>query len=109
MKNIAEHTFTQMCDKKFGTNLKSRFFKLKEEFEELEEALNEYLEIPSFGQSEQRLAHLKDETSDLYSVLSHFAHLLGLYQAELLEMSEDKVKGREIDPNYKRERPKCLD
>jgi len=103
MKNIAEHKFALMCDKKFGTDLISRFIKLTEEFLELKEALGTYLSKPPKEQSIEVIAHLKEETSDLYAVLTHFASCLDLYQSELLAMATDKIKGREIDPNYKRD------
>lgn len=101
MRSVAELTLVDIFDKEYGKDLYKRFMKMKEEFIETEEAFNEYMALPSFNTKECE-KHLIDELSDLQATLTHFAHLFGLYQQELLHSAIDKVKGRKIDPNYKR-------
>ena len=84
-----------LFDKKFGISPVTRFAKVREEFTELQQAIEE-------GNPE----HIKDEISDLYATVSHLATIYGLHHTDLLMMAIDKVKGRENDPNYKRYREK---
>jgi NTP pyrophosphatase (non-canonical NTP hydrolase) len=93
--NITEHRAVKLFDQKFGCDVMTRFEKIAEEFNEFEEALAESI---AHGSSE----HMIDELSDLYATVTHFAHLMGLYQKDLLEMAIDKVTKRETDPDYKR-------
>lgn len=96
IRNITEARAVELFDRKYGNRLLPRFSQLSEEFSELEEALIDYEENSGL------IEHLKDETSDLYAVLTHFASILGLYHEELLEMAIDKVTERESNPDYKR-------
>lgn len=52
-----------------------------------------------------RMNAVIDELADLNAVVFHSAVILGISQRDLLEMAYDKVKGRQIDPNYKRTHP----
>lgn len=82
-------------DEEFGTDKSSRFEKVREEFNELESAISE-------GNEE----HIKDEISDLYATVTHFASLYKLNHIGLLEMALDKVDNRKTNPDYKRFRVK---
>jgi len=102
MKTTTEEIAINLFDEKFGKDKLSRFRKVREEFEETSEALEKYLEIPSFGKAKENEDHLKDEISDLYATITHFASLFELHHTELLEMAIDKVNNRQSNPNYKR-------
>jgi len=86
-----EHKAINLFNDKFGTDVKSRFEKVKEEFNELIEAFNSC-----------NLEHIKDEICDCQATLSHFASLHNLYNKNMLETAIDKVIKRETNPNYKR-------
>ena len=98
---IKEHA-KKIFDEKFGNNVLTRFRKLREEFNELLEAYEKYIEIPSFGKAKENAEHVKDELADLNAVLFHIATIFELDNKTMLLMALDKVKGRETDPNYKR-------
>jgi len=93
--NITEHRAIKLFDEKFGRDIHTRFLKIVEEFNELEEAFAESIKTGSYE-------HMIDELSDLQGTLSHFAGLFELYQQDLLLMVIDKVTKRETDPEYKR-------
>lgn len=97
--DLTEYRAIKIASEKFGTDITSRFLKVEEEFKEFKMAFVEYLQS---GDD----THLKDETSDLYYTITHFASLLKLFQSDLLEMAMDKIKVRETDPEYKRYRNK---
>ena len=97
-----ETTAISLFNSEFGTDKLSRFKKVTEEFNETAEAFEKYLEIPSFGKVKDNTEHLKDEISDLYATVTHFASLFNLNHNELLEMAIDKVETRKLNPNYKR-------
>lgn len=80
-----------LFDEKFGNDPTTRFAKVKEEFTELQQAIEE-----------DNPKHIDDELSDLYATVFHYASLRGLHPSDLLSMAVDKVTGRETDPNYKR-------
>lgn len=101
MINITEYRFIELINNKYGVDMVEQFGKIEEEFNELRHAFAEYNQ--SKGKS---IEQLKDGCSDLYSSVTYFSHLLGLYQPELLNMAVDKIKTREKDPNYKRIKPK---
>lgn len=76
----------------FGTNIASRCRKMEEEFNEYKAAVKHAL--PEF-----------DDPGRMNAVVFHSAVILGISQRDLLEMAYDKVKWRQIDPNYKRTHP----
>ena len=49
-----------------------------------------------------KLSEEFDELADLTGVLFHISGIIGISQDDLVQMSYDKVKGREKDPDYKR-------
>lgn len=101
IRNITEAKACCLFDEKFGTDIVTRADKVNEEHSEFQQALQAYKENPTA----ENLQHLKDEMSDLYATVTHTASVIELYQNELLDMAIDKVKGREIDNNYKRYKP----
>ena len=96
--DIAEQRAIKLFTKEFGTDLLVRHNKFMEEVSELNQAFHEYRLEPT----PERLQHLLDEYSDVQGTFTHLASLIGLYQREMLHNCIDKVKGRKIDPNYKR-------
>jgi NTP pyrophosphatase (non-canonical NTP hydrolase) len=102
MKTEIETKAIELFNNKFGTDKLSRFRKVTEEYLETSEALNIYFEIPQFGRAKENEEYLKDEISDLFATVTHFASLFDLSHADMLEMALDKVAKREIDKNYKR-------
>lgn len=93
-----EKQFCEFCDEKFGTDLEGRLRKFKEEANELLEAFYEYNKSPS----DDTLAHLKDELSDVQAVVSHVGHLLGTYTNDRILEAREKIINRATNPNYKR-------
>jgi NTP pyrophosphatase (non-canonical NTP hydrolase) len=96
--DIAESRAIRLFNEHFSNNLSTRYDKLMEEIKELDEAIKEY----ENKKTPETLAHLFDELSDVQGVFTHLASLVGLYQREMLNSCIDKVKGRMIDPNYRR-------
>lgn len=90
----------EYLNKKYGTSVDSRMRKLEEEFNELKEAAEK-----DIFKNTENLADFVDELADLNGVLFHIAGILGYSQDELMAMVMDKIKGREVDPNYKRKHP----
>ena len=88
-KEMLEH-----FNKKFDTDISRRLRKFREEYEE-------FLHAYAFEDKESQV----DELADMTGVLFHIAGIYGYSLDDLLEMVWDKVKGREIDPNYKRKHP----
>ena len=84
-------TILEYLNKRFGKEMVSRMAKLSEEFDELLEAFEN-------GSREDFI----DELADLTGVLFHISGIIGISQDDLVQMSYDKVKGREKDPDYKR-------
>lgn len=90
----------EYLNKKYGTSVDSRMRKLEEEFNELKEAAEK-----DIFKNTENLADFVDELADLNGVLFHIAGILGYSQDDLMAMVMDKIKGREVDPNYKRKHP----
>lgn len=86
----------EMLNVKYGTSVDRRLVKLREEYGELMEAAEKDI---------NNLHDIIDELADLNVVVYHIAGILGFTQDDLLTMAVDKIKGREIDPNYKRKHP----
>jgi NTP pyrophosphatase (non-canonical NTP hydrolase) len=108
INNITENRFLRVVNEKFGTDLSSRFEKLSEEMEELFEAFGYqcHFEYSKSEITDNRydLDHLKDELCDVYGILTHIAGLLGMNQREMLDTVLDKLKQRETDPEYKKQK-----
>ena len=95
----------EMLNEKYGTNLNLRLEKLSEEYNELVETVEE---VPGTLTLELCVSFIRDfvdELSDVNVIIFHMAGILGLSQDELLAMAVDKIKGREINPNYMRKHP----
>ena len=97
-RSIQEAKLCDLFNKEFGTHKIERFKKLEEEFAELRESFEEHNSKPS----PKTLEHLKDELNDVRALVIQLSGLYDLYQQESIDMTVDKVKGRKIDPNYKR-------
>jgi hypothetical protein len=98
MPNITEHKAIELFTKKYGDDLITRYEKFNEEVKEFREVFEQYIN----NKSPELLLRLVDEASDVQGTFTHLTSLVGLYQKEMLHYCIDKVKGREIDPNYKR-------
>ena len=98
LPNITEFSAFNLFDAKYGRDLKIRFAKIEEEFNELKKEVEKISDNPD----ENLIIRIKDETCDLNACVGHFASILKLYQHEMLHYVVDKIKGREKDPNYKR-------
>jgi len=98
---IKEHAKT-IFDANFGDNLFSRIKKLKEEYNEFLDAFKEFMAVEEDVDDTKEIEHLIDEMSDLNAVLFHISTIFNLDNKTMLLMALDKVKGRELDPNYKR-------
>jgi len=96
-QNIDEEQIMRYFDKKFGTNVLSRFKKLREEQKELEEA-----ESLCCGTcNEETMSHLLDEVSDVLAVITHAGHCMGYTHEQLLNMAYEKCRIRDTNPGYK--------
>lgn len=105
VRDITEAKAIDLFTSQFGTNLVSRYEKFMEEVQELKEVFEEYLDAMNNSKFDMLPGieeHLIDEFSDVQGTFTHLTSLKGLYQQEMLHNCIDKVKGRMIDPNYKR-------
>lgn len=98
--NVSEHSAVALFTKEYGDNIITRYNKLKEELQELDEVFNECFITGIMTPDLHK--HLLDELSDVQGTFTHFASLFSLYQKQMLHNCIDKVKGRKTDPNYKR-------
>lgn len=98
LPNITEYSAFKLFDAKYGRDLKTRFAKIEEEFNELKKEVEKLSDNPD----ENLIIRIKDETCDLNGCVGHFASILNLYQHGMLHYVVDKIKGREKNPNYKR-------
>lgn len=92
------NTFNEL----FGTDIDSRNRKLSEEYGEYMEAANAFIRNPD---DRALFDAMIDELADLNAVAFHIAGIVGKSPYDLLQMAFDKVKGRQIDPEYKRTHP----
>lgn len=86
----------------YGKNIRKRFGKLTEEYNELLDAAHDYVVN---GRMPLDNNDILDELADLNAVLFHIAGLFGYTQEQLLEMAYNKILGRQVDPNYMRKHP----
>lgn len=91
-----------LFDSEFGTDIFSRFRKLKEEYNETTEAFDDLLKTPGMFDDENAINHLIDEVGDLQAVLFHIQTILGTNPKALLTGSMEKVVERKTNPNFKR-------
>ena len=105
-RTITEAKVQQLSALKYGTDPIERLEKLKEEIEELSQALNncEYDDGSiSYSENEPWRECVRDELSDCLFVL---ISLIGIYDTnirEIVDIAIHKIKQREIEPNYKRD------
>lgn len=99
MKNIDlnEQQIMQYFDDKFGRSIPHRMNKLREEEKELDVAEFVCFSSPNGKGKDEFL----DEVSDVLAVITHLGHCLGYTHEELLNMSYEKCRIRETNPNYK--------
>lgn len=96
-RTITEAKVQELSALKYGVIPLERFSKLEQEIEELSDSMIGY----EFNNT-NTIDEVKDELSDCLFVL---ISLIGIYNTnirELVEMAINKIKQREIDPNYKR-------
>lgn len=80
---------------KYGVNVGQRIAKLREEVEELSEAYASVIEPDDIGE-------FIDELADVTIVAFHIASIFDYSQEELLKIASHKIKVREKNPNYQR-------
>jgi hypothetical protein len=104
IKNITEAIAIRLFNRKFGDNFWTRWEKVKEEFNELNEVIEQVKMNGSKGiaSSPETFEHLDDEICDLYGTITHFASIRGLFHRNMLDTVVDKVITRETNPDYKR-------
>lgn len=105
IKTYTEYKLLTVLDDKFGREPLSRMEKLDEEVKELFEAFgNVYNGERGLTTSETKLGYLRDEVADVYAVLSQVADILGMSQRDMIDRVMDKLKKRETDPEYKKQK-----
>lgn len=108
VRNVTEARSVRLFTDSYGTDLRSRYEKFKEEVSELmyevevyllatEKMVNNHPEVMN-----ETVLRIKDEGSDVQGTFTHLMSLFGIYQQEMLDNCVDKVKGRKTDPNYRR-------
>jgi len=107
-KTYTEYKFLTVVDRKFGRDLLSRMEKLNEEVSELFEAYGDayqsFSEETKLTDNPELLDHLRDEVADTFAVITHIADILGMNQRDMFERVLDKLKQRETDPEYKKQK-----
>jgi len=98
--NVSEHSAVALFTKEYGDNIITRYNKLKEELQELDEVFNECFITGIMTPDLHK--HLLDKLSDVQGTFTHFASLFSLYQKEMLYNCIDKVTTRKTNPEYKR-------
>lgn len=83
----------------YGRDIVSRLSKLDEELFEL------HMAIVGYTIGDSGIAEVKDEMSDILSIMLHVCSIAGTDFDKLLYEALDKVKGREKNPDYKRNHP----
>lgn len=89
------------ANNKFGEDLEKRFHKFHEEVGELDVEIFQHL-YTKRGDMDR----IKDELADVHYVLIHIASLFGMNIEDMIDLSLDKMKQREVNPNYKRDEQK---
>ena len=90
-RTITEARVQELSERLYGVNPEDRMGKFLDEVEEL-----------GFAMCNDQTELIKDELADCLFVL---ISLMGIYNTnirELVEMAINKIKQREINPNYKR-------
>ena len=96
IETIADNHFSA----KHGRELSSRFRKLNDEMNELNEAFEIYQGATDPADRNKKAIHLIDELGDVQTVLSHITSIMGATHEELLINSIVKSKVREVIPGY---------
>lgn len=100
MKNITEARAIKAFSAKYGDDFYTRFDKLKEEFAELEQAIE--LCFTKEKPTAKMWAAVDDELSDVQCVLTHLSSIRNLGQRQLIDMGLEKQRIRETNPGYKK-------
>lgn len=104
---ITEEQLNNLFTEKWGSNPEGRVLALDEELEEFTEAWLKYkLSIEDkegMDIQTNRFEHCRDEAADLFSVALHLIHTVGLTAEDAIQMTWDKIKTRETDPEYKKD------
>ena len=98
--NVSEHSAVALFTKEYGDNIITRYNKLKEELQELDEVFQECFVTGIMTPELHK--HLLDEFSDVQGTFTHLASLMALYQREMLANCIDKVTTGKTNPDYKR-------
>lgn len=105
IRTITENRLLKVLDAKFGRDLLSRMEKLNEEVSELFEAYGDaYNGETGITTNPELLDHLRDEVADTFGVLTQVADILGMNQRDMVDRVMDKLKQRETDPGYKKQK-----
>lgn len=88
----------------YGTDIRARFSKLTEEYNELLVAADNML-VNNIMPDNDEKEEIIDELADMTAVLFHISGLMGYPQNELLKMAFNKIMRRQKDPNYMRKHP----
>ena len=99
MNTLTEKNILKIFSQNYGTEIVSRLEKLSEECQELTEA------IAGFTMGDNGIEEIKDEMSDVLAVITHISDIIGTNTRQLLFEALDKAKGREKNPDYKRNHP----
>lgn len=104
IKGITEARAIGLFTRKYGDNFWQRWEKVKEEFSELNEVIEQVRTSGAKGiaSSPETFDHLDDEICDLYATITHLASVRGLFHQNMLNGVIDKIKNRETNPDYKR-------
>lgn len=100
---VSEGMAAQVLDAIAGRNLRRRFVKLAEEFDELMTAARPVLARGSITEEER--APLLEELSDVWAVLFHIGSILGTTPAQMLGATVQKLEARKSDPAARRSHP----
>lgn len=102
MKPI-ELTASEFFSSIYGTDVYSRMDKLKEEVDELDEAINDYRYATDPEDREKKRMHVVEELSDVQAVLTHLSCLFSMSHEQLLLDAIIKSNVRIYVPNFKRD------
>lgn len=88
------HPYDYM-NRRFGTIVDNRFAKLEEEWRELMQAYHA-------SKDAEYAENLIEELADLHIITMHIAQLYGRSSQDLINLAFEKMKARELTPDYKR-------
>jgi NTP pyrophosphatase (non-canonical NTP hydrolase) len=95
-RTIQEARVQELSNRKYGTDPIDRIDKLEEEVRELGKI------IAMYKNELATIDEVKDELADCNFVLKSIFGIFDTTDRELIDIAIDKIKQREINPNYKR-------